>query len=68
MSEHAKQPEAVGWYPDPDGRKGMERYWNGTAWSGAPRRKPPSLSWKAVSLMLVGTVLLSAMVWWLVFS
>jgi len=68
MSKHAEQPEAVGWYDDPEGRKGIQRYWNGTAWSGAPRKKPPSLSLSAVFLTLVGAVVLTVVVWWLVFS
>jgi len=68
MSKHPEQPEVVGWYDDPEGRKGVQRYWNGTAWSGAPRQKPPTLSWSAVIMMLVGTVVLTVVVWWLAFS
>ena len=55
-----------GWYDDPEGRKGVERYWNGTAWSGVPRDKPPSLSLKAVGLMLFGAVVLTGVIWWLI--
>ena len=68
MSKHAEQPDAEGWYDDPEGRKGVERYWNGTAWSGAPRDKPPSLSWSAIAWTLLGTVVLSGLVWWLIFT
>lgn len=68
MTKHAEQPEAEGWYDDPEGRKGVERYWNGTAWSGAPREKAPTLTLSAVLWSLVGTVLLAAIVWWLIFG
>jgi hypothetical protein len=68
MSKHAQQPDAEGWYDDPEGRKGVERYWNGTAWSGAPRDKTPSLSWSAIAWMLLGTMALSGLVWWLIFT
>lgn len=66
MAKQSVEPDAEGWYDDPEGRKGMERYWNGTAWSGAPRKKPPSLTGKEITYMLIGTVLLSGLVWWLI--
>ncbi|MGD2061448.1 MAG: DUF2510 domain-containing protein [Acidimicrobiia bacterium] len=31
MAQHEGRPDAEGWYDDPEGRKGVERYWNGTA-------------------------------------
>jgi hypothetical protein len=68
MSKQAEQPDAVGWYDDPEGHKGVERYWNGTAWSGAPRQKPPALTFSAIAMMLGGTVVLTVLVWWLIFS
>ena len=68
MSKQGGDPEAVGWYDDPEGRKGVERYWNGTAWSGAPRQKPPSLTWSKIAMMLGGTVVLTVLVGWLIFS
>ena len=54
-----------GWYDDPDGRKGFERYWNGSNWSGAPRRKQPELTMSGVILIVVGTIVLAAVAWWL---
>lgn len=32
-------PPAPGWYPD--ARAGMQRYWNGTAWTGDVAPLPP---------------------------
>lgn len=66
MAKKQVEPDAEGWYDDPKGRKGVERYWNGTEWSGAPRQKPPSLTGKEIAYMLIGTVLLSGVVWWLI--
>ena len=69
MSKHpAEQPDAEGWYDDPEGRKDVERYWNGTAWTGAPRDKVRSLSWAAIAWMLLGTMALTGLVWWLIFT
>ena len=68
MSKHAEPPDAVGWYDDPEGRKGVERYWNGTAWSGAPRQKRGALTWSAVAMMLGGAVVLTVLIWWLILS
>lgn len=68
MAKHHQEPDVEGWYDDPEGRKGIERYWNGSAWSGAPREKPPQLTGAAVAWMLIGTVLLAGVVWWLIFS
>ncbi len=67
MAKKQVEPDAEGWYDDPEGRKGMERYWNGTAWSGAPRQKPPSLTGTEITYMLIGTVLLAGLAWWLIF-
>lgn len=68
VTESNEEPRAQGWYDDPEGRKGVERYWNGSAWSGAPRQKPPQLTLSSIVLMIVGTVLLSSLVWWLIFT
>ena len=71
MSRHGEkrvEPTTEGWYDDPEGRKGVERYWNGTDWSGAPRQKPPQLTGAAIGWMIVGTIVLSALAWWLIFS
>ena len=68
MTEQNDEPRAAGWYDDPEGRKGVERYWNGTSWSGAPRKKPPQLTASGIALMIIGTAVLSGLVWWLVFT
>ena len=68
MTKHPEDPKAEGWYDDPEGRKGVERYWNGTSWSGAPRKKRAELTGSAIAAMIVGTVVVSALVWWLVFT
>ena len=65
MADHSPEPGAPGWYDDPEGRNGMERYWNGSTWSGAPRSKPPSLEWSGIATIVVGTILFSALAWWL---
>lgn len=65
MTDHRDHPPAAGWYDDPDGRKGIERYWNGTEWSGAPRNKPPELNWSGIATIIIGTVVLSVVAWWL---
>ena len=68
MARKHVEPTTEGWYDDPEGRKGVERYWNGTAWSGAPREKARQLTGSAVAMMLIGTVVLAALVWWLIFT
>ena len=68
MSKNHVEPEAVGWYDDPEGNKGIERYWNGTAWTGAPRQKPPKLTGSGIAMMIIGTIVLSSLVWWLIFN
>ena len=68
MSHHHGEPDAEGWYDDPEGHKGIERYWNGTEWSGAPRHKPPTLTWGAIAGMLIGTVVLAGLAWWIFFA
>lgn len=68
MSRRHDEPKAEGWYDDPEGRKGIQRYWNGTSWSGAPRHKPPQLTGSAIAAMIIGTVVFAALMWWLVFS
>lgn len=32
--------DTAGWYPDPEGRVGLERWWNGLGWSESVRAKP----------------------------
>lgn len=49
-------PTEPGWYDHPEGRKGMQRYWNGESWSGAPRKKPPELTSSGVLLIVTGTI------------
>lgn len=65
MSEHHNEPTEPGWYDDPDGRKNIERYWNGSAWSGAPRKKPPQLAWSGIATIIIGTIVLTVLAWWL---
>jgi len=59
---HTETPSEPGWYPHPDGRKGMQRYWNGEDWSGAPRKAPPELKSSGILLIVVGTVVLTIVV------
>lgn len=68
MSKKHVEPDAPGWYDDPDGHKGIERYWNGSSWSGAPREAPPKLTAGGIATMIIGTLALSVLVWWLIFS
>jgi hypothetical protein len=58
-------PSEAGWYDDPDGRRGIERYWNGEKWSGAPRERPPELKGSAAVLTVVGVVVVAALAWWI---
>jgi hypothetical protein len=58
-------PSEPGWYDDPEGRKDIERYWNGENWSGAQRSRPPEMKVSAAVLTVVGVVVLAALVWWL---
>lgn len=55
MASH--DPGAPGWYDDPDGRSGLQRYWNGEKWTGAPREKPPEATWSGLAFVVVATVL-----------
>ncbi|MEA1903387.1 MAG: DUF2510 domain-containing protein [Actinomycetota bacterium] len=59
----SETPSEAGWYDDPDGRRDLQRYWNGETWSGAPRKRPPQLKWSGVLVMFVGGVVLTAVVW-----
>ena len=49
-------PGEPGWYPDPKGRRGLELYWDGENWTGAPRETLPQLTNSGVLLIVVGTV------------
>jgi Protein of unknown function (DUF2510) len=60
-----RTPSEPGWYDDPDGRRNIERYWNGDSWSGAPRSRPPELKGSVAVLMVVGVVVLAAVAWWI---
>jgi len=62
---HSAKPSEPGWYDDPDGRKKLQRYWNGEKWAGAPRKRPPEQKWSGLILMVVGTIVLSAAIWWI---
>jgi hypothetical protein len=53
----APTPIEPGWYPDPKGRKGMELYWDGEKWTGAPRERPPGLTSSGVLLIVAGTII-----------
>jgi len=57
-----ERPTDPGWYDHPEGRKGMQRYWNGESWSGAPRKKPPELTSSGVVGIVVGTIVFTAVV------
>jgi hypothetical protein len=59
---HSDTPSEPGWYPHPDGRKGMQRYWNGEDWSGAPRKAPPELKSSGILLIVVGTIALTIVI------
>lgn len=67
MSHH-ETPTDPGWYDDPEGNKNLERYWNGNAWSGAPRNKPPSLEISGVILIVVGVIVGTILAWWFFFA
>lgn len=56
-------PTEPGWYDDPDGRRGLERHWDGEKWGGAPRQRPPKLTWSGITIIVVGTIVLSAAAW-----
>jgi hypothetical protein len=69
-------PTGPGWHPDPSGRPGLQRYWDGTKWTDhthstspiagqqAPRIKLPLsfriMSWGCLGMMVVGVVVLIA--------
>ena len=53
---NSETPKEPGWYSHPEGRKGMQRYWNGENWSGAPRKAPPELKSSGILLIVVGTI------------
>ena len=59
---HSDTPAEPGWYPHPEGRKGMQRYWNGEDWSGAPRKAPPELKSSGILLIVVGTIALTIVI------
>lgn len=63
-----KTPSEPGWYDDPEGRRNIERYWNGESWSGAPRSRPPEFKWWAAVLTVVGAAVGTALVWWIWFA
>lgn len=52
----------AGWYADPE-RPGIERYWEGTAWSTeiAPRPKPEP-AWKQARIIALGILIAAACV------
>ena len=54
-------PTEAGWYDDPE-RKGMERYWNGSEWSGAPRERQGRMQTSTALWMIVGTVVVAGAV------
>ena len=58
----SETPTEAGWYDDPEGRKEIERYWNGESWSGAPRKKQPELKMSGIVTIVVGTLVLAALV------
>lgn len=53
---HKETPSEPGWYQDPKGRRGMELYWDGERWTGAPREKAPQLTSSGILLIVVGTI------------
>ncbi len=59
---HPETPTEPGWYDDPDGKRGIEVYWNGERWSGAPRKKPPELEWSGILLIVVGTIVFTVVI------
>lgn len=41
-SDTVTESSTSGWYPDPEGRAGLERWWNGLSWSEDVRAAPRS--------------------------
>lgn len=60
---------AVGWYPDPGGRPGQYRYWNGSSWSSHttadPRRTPPPSEQDSAPTSARSTNRRQAIGWWI---
>lgn len=55
MTTPPPPPTPAGWYPDPDGAPGQQRYWNGSSWGivGPPTpvtdsKAPTKLFWIVV--------------------
>ena len=59
---HSEAPSEPGWYDDPDGKRGIEVYWNGERWSGAPRKKAPEQSWSGILTIVVGTIVFTVLI------
>ncbi len=58
----SETPSEPGWYDDPDGKRGLERHWDGERWAGAPRTNPPELTGSGILLIVVGTIILAAVI------
>ncbi|GAB3819086.1 hypothetical protein GCM10028820_22520 [Tessaracoccus terricola] len=56
---------APGWYPDPSGEPNRVRYWDGTAWSGAPHQRRRSGGWTVGigALVVVAALVIAFLVW-----